>query len=244
MFPLRRESRWTGCSRASVPELTPWTFAFAVLCGGLVGMDAVSWPQAMISRPLVAGTLGGALLGHPGPGLLVGAILEILSLRHPPFGAARYPDTGPAAIVAGAAYAASAGSVTALAASVGAGWVLGWVGARTVYLLRGVNGWLLRAEARLDTAPLRLERRQRLSVGMDFGRGALLTAGLLVPTVLGVRVVPPGSGGWRDLTAGVALSLVLGGAAGASAGGLFGRRRGWLLLAVGGIVSALVVVLA
>ena len=36
------------------------------LLGGMLGLDVVSFPQAMISRPLVAATLAGALVGDPG----------------------------------------------------------------------------------------------------------------------------------------------------------------------------------
>jgi len=93
--------------------LGPGTWILAVLAGGIVGMDAVSWPQVMVSRPLVSATIGGALLGNPAAGMLTGALLEVLTLRHPPFGAAKYPDTGPAGLVAGASYAAAGGHAEA-----------------------------------------------------------------------------------------------------------------------------------
>ena len=32
--------------------------------GAMLGLDVVSFPQAMISRPIVAATLGGAFTGH------------------------------------------------------------------------------------------------------------------------------------------------------------------------------------
>jgi PTS system mannose-specific IIC component len=227
-----------------MPELDAWTYVVAVVCGGLVGVDAVSWPQVMISRPLVAATLGGALLGDPGAGLMVGAVLELLGLRHPPFGAARYPDTGPAALVAGAAFAVSGGGVTSLAVAVSAGWLLGWVGAHTVHLLRGLNGRLVGQPASLSVAPGRLERRQRFAVGLDFARGALLTAAFLVPAELVARVVPASAGGLAPPVAAAVLAVVVGGAAGAAAGGLFGGRRGWLLLAAGGLASVVALVLA
>ena len=78
--------------------LGPGTWILAVLGGGLLGMDAVSWPQVMVSRPLVSATVGGWLMGNPAAGMLVGAVLEVYALRHPPFGAAKYPDTGPAGL--------------------------------------------------------------------------------------------------------------------------------------------------
>ena len=110
----------------------PGTWILLVAAGAVLGMDAVSWPQAMISRPLVSATIGGWLLGSPGAGLLVGAVLELYSLRHPPFGAARYPDTGPAGLVAGASFAASGGHAAgAFLISLVIGWVLGWIGAVT-----------------------------------------------------------------------------------------------------------------
>ena len=78
----------------------PLDLLLIALVGGLVGADSVSWVQAMISRPIVAGTLGGALAGSPTAGFTVGAFLELLSFRHPPYGAARYPDVATASVSA------------------------------------------------------------------------------------------------------------------------------------------------
>jgi mannose/fructose/N-acetylgalactosamine-specific phosphotransferase system component IIC len=50
------------------------------LLGAVVALDATSFGQLMLSRPLVAGTLAGALVGLPLEGALVGAMLEALSL--------------------------------------------------------------------------------------------------------------------------------------------------------------------
>jgi PTS system mannose-specific IIC component len=72
------------------------------LLGGLLGLDVVSFPQAMFSRPLVAATLAGALLGQPSSGLLIGVALELVALETLPFGASRYPEWGSAAVVGGA----------------------------------------------------------------------------------------------------------------------------------------------
>ena len=77
------------------------------LLGGVVGLDATSFPQAMLSRPLIAATLAGWAFGRPGAGLLLGALIEMFSLVILPFGAARYPESGTAAAAAGAAYAAT-----------------------------------------------------------------------------------------------------------------------------------------
>ena len=43
------------------------------MLGAVLGLDVVSFPQAMISRPIVAATAAATLLGDPGRGLLVGA---------------------------------------------------------------------------------------------------------------------------------------------------------------------------
>ncbi|HRN52954.1 MAG TPA: PTS sugar transporter subunit IIC, partial [Gemmatimonadaceae bacterium] len=58
--------------------------------GAVLGLDVVSFPQAMISRPIVASTLAGAMLGHPERGLVMGVALEFFALESMPFGASRY----------------------------------------------------------------------------------------------------------------------------------------------------------
>ena len=73
------------------------------LLGAVLGLDVVSFPQAMISRPLVAATAAALLLGDPVSGLLVGATLEMFALETLPFGASRYPEWGSAAVVGGGA---------------------------------------------------------------------------------------------------------------------------------------------
>ncbi|MDQ4080316.1 MAG: PTS sugar transporter subunit IIC, partial [Gemmatimonadota bacterium] len=85
--------------------MTPQDILTIALLGAIVGLDVVSFPQAMISRPIVAATLTGLVLGEPGGGLLVGATLELIALETMPVGASRYPEWGSASVVGGALYA-------------------------------------------------------------------------------------------------------------------------------------------
>ena len=50
------------------------------LLGALLGLDVVSFPQAMISRPIVAATVAGAFIGNPPAGLTIGVVLEMIAL--------------------------------------------------------------------------------------------------------------------------------------------------------------------
>lgn len=75
------------------------------LLGALLGLDVVSFPQAMISRPIVAATVAGVFIGEPERGLLIGVVLELIALDTLPFGASRYPEWGSAGVVGGALYA-------------------------------------------------------------------------------------------------------------------------------------------
>lgn len=118
---------------------------FALL-GAVCGLDVVSLPQAMISRPLVAATVGGALAGNAGVGLLVGAAVELIALETLPVGASRYPEWGSASVVAGALAAAaplhSPGALpVAMLAALGTAWIGGW----TMIALRRWNAARSRA---------------------------------------------------------------------------------------------------
>ena len=72
----------------------------------------MSVPQGLLSRPLVAGTVAGWLAGDVEAGIRMGVLFECFALDVLPIGAVRYPDYGPATVVA-----------TALAA--GAPWEFG-----------------------------------------------------------------------------------------------------------------------
>jgi PTS system mannose-specific IIC component len=149
------------------------------LLGGILGLDVVSFPQAMISRPLVASTLAGALIGEAPSGLLLGAALELIALETLPFGASRYPEWGSAAVVGGAIFASHpshpAGAMTlATLAALATTWIGGW----TMVKLRQLNAvWAgqkreaLEAGARGSVVSLQLR-----GMTADFLRGALLTA--------------------------------------------------------------------
>jgi len=214
----------------------------AVLAGGVLGMDAVSWPQIMVSRPLVSATIGGWLLGNPAAGMLVGAVLEIYALRHPPFGAAKYPDTGPAGLVAGASYAASGGAAMgALLLSIAVGWGLAWIGTVTVHVRRRLNERIMSPAGVLAADPGLLEQRHRMAIWLDALRGAILVAAFLVPSVLAVTLVV--GTGPSSLGRYAIASLVLGLAASAGAAGrasAFGVR-GWPLILVGAGLGLLLV---
>jgi mannose/fructose/N-acetylgalactosamine-specific phosphotransferase system component IIC len=102
--------------------------------GGLVGMDLVSFPQAMFNRPVVAGTVAGLLTGDLEAGLRIGVLLELFALEVLPIGASRYPDFGPATVAAATA-AAGGPWREALGPAVLLALVLAKVGGRTMELL-------------------------------------------------------------------------------------------------------------
>lgn len=122
------------------------------ILGSVLGLDTVSFPQAMLSRPLVAATLGGALFGSPLSGLVMGATLELIALETLPFGASRYPEWGSASAVGGALFANTpehpAGAMAlAMIAALSTAWVGGW----TMVRLRHMNArWAAKARRGLD----------------------------------------------------------------------------------------------
>ena len=131
------------------------------LLGALLGLDVVSFPQAMVSRPIVAATLAGAFIGNPPAGLLIGVVLEMIALDTLPFGASRYPEWGSAGVVGGSLFAAQpAGMPGALPASLLA-----------ALLTASISGWSMVVLRRMIAS--RLERsRDRLE---DGSRAALLS---------------------------------------------------------------------
>lgn len=166
---------------------------FAVL-GGAVGLDGTSWPQVMISRPLVAGTVGGALLGSAADGFLAGAVLEIMALPYLPVGAARTPDVGLAGLLAGGAHAAAGQGAAGLAGAVLGGLIAGWVGGWSTRWLRVLNGRLVNPPEEVGAHPDLVESRHRWGLRLDFIRGLAVTGGLLVPAVIGAGVLHGGEG--------------------------------------------------
>src|SRR5436189_2363994 len=109
-----------------------------VVWGTLVGVDLVSLPRMMIARPLVAGTVAGAILGDIPTGLKLGIVFELMQYDILPVGAVRYPEYGPATVAAVATAHASAG-VLGLGLGTLVGLVTGLVGGLAINLLRRVN---------------------------------------------------------------------------------------------------------
>ncbi|HXY68869.1 MAG TPA: PTS sugar transporter subunit IIC [Gemmatimonadales bacterium] len=208
--------------------------------GALAGLDLVSVPQAMIGRPLVAGFLGGAVVGGPLAGLATGAVLELFAFETLPVGASRYPDWGPAAAAAGA-----------LAALRGGVWDPAWMaGIMVVALLAAWLGGLgLMLVRRLNAAQIR-SREPALGRGdagalaalvfggiaRDFVRAGILTG---VTFAVGERVARHVAAGWRaprELADVAVLGTALGVAL-LSAWRLFGQGAARRFLAVGTVAG-------
>jgi len=160
--------------------LSPGDLLPLALLGAVLGLDVVSFPQAMISRPVVAATVSAAFLGHAGHGLLVGVVLELIALETLPFGASRYPEWGSASVVGGALFAASGTSIHrgALAVAVLAALATAWVGGVSMVWLRRLNArW---ARARLEAVERGSGRTvmglQVAGLTADLVRGGVLTA--------------------------------------------------------------------
>lgn len=147
-----------------------------VVWGTLVGVDLVSLPQMMIARPLVAGTVAGAILGDIPTGLKLGVVFELLQYDILPVGAVRYPEYGPATVAAVATAHASAG-VLGLGLGALVGLVTGLAGGLTINLLRRVNSRIVHAAAaRLESGdPGALVRLHVGGLLRDALRAALVT---------------------------------------------------------------------
>jgi mannose/fructose/N-acetylgalactosamine-specific phosphotransferase system component IIC len=149
------------------------------LLGGVLGLDVVSFPQAMISRPIVAATLGGVFVGDPLGGLLIGSVLELIALDTLPLGASRYPEWGSASVVGGALFGSHpsqpAGAMAiAVLGTLAAAWVGGW----TMVKLRWQNArWARkRRDALAEGSREAIVGLQLLGLTADLLRGALWTA--------------------------------------------------------------------
>jgi mannose/fructose/N-acetylgalactosamine-specific phosphotransferase system component IIC len=214
------------------------------LLGGLLGLDTVSFPQAMLSRPLVAATMGGALVGSPTGGLLLGAVLELIALETLPFGASRYPEWGSASVVGGALFASaparSAGALTlAMMASLAIAWIGGW----TMVKLRQRNAkWAERSQGALDAgARGTVIGLQLKGMTADLVRGFVLSALAL----LAFAPVSEASLGLWSLDARVSRAIAVGVATSVALAACWKILHGsvaarWLF--VGGVVAGITVI--
>ena len=161
--------------------MNPVEIAAVALLGGILGLDVVSFPQAMLSRPIVAATLGAALLGAPERGIILGATLECFALETLPIGASRYPEWGSSSVVAAAVIASAPpsapwGGALLLGVLVALAW--SWVGGWSMVQLRNVNA--ARARARHEAVASGSRRTviglQLFGMTADLVRGVAMTA--------------------------------------------------------------------
>ena len=158
------------------------------LLAGVIGLDVVSFPHAMISRPIVAATLGGAFVGAPVAGLVCGAALECLALEALPVGASRYPEWGSASVVAGAvaAIGATAGAMPlagAFAVAVVVGIATAWIGGLSMIKHRQIiAGFARRRLGQLEAGNRQtVVGLQLFGMTLDLVRAALLGACAFIP---------------------------------------------------------------
>ena len=211
------------------------------LLGGVLGLDTVSFPQAMLSRPIVGATLAGAILGDAGAGLLVGATLELFAVDTLPFGASRYPEWGSAAVIGGALFTkAGAFQAGRLTTAVLAALVVAWIGGWSMVQVRKLNAYWARGrhDAVASGARRTVIGLQVAGLAADFARGVILTAlGLIALQPLQVATLQS----WTS-DAPLSRAMVAGAAGAVSLGAAYklfhtvpGFRWEFLLGAAGGL---------
>lgn len=214
-------------------------FAWLMLWGVLVGLDLASVMQTMITRPLVAGTVAGFIVGDPMAGLQVGVVLELFALEVLPVGSARYPDYGLGAVAAAAA-AVHAPGVFGTGVGVAVGLVVAYIGGKAIHLVRVENSADVMSQRRaLDAGDHAAVAAVHLrSLVRDVGRALVVTWIGLFLVAICLR--------WLPLT--VEISVYLGVAAVGAAiaagvtgvGRLTGRKSAlrWFVLGLaGGLVG-------
>ncbi|MFH1502889.1 MAG: PTS sugar transporter subunit IIC [Candidatus Eisenbacteria bacterium] len=172
----------------------------AALAGlaGLLALDATAAFQVMVSQPIVAGALAGAVCGDAFAGVLVGAALQLVWLGALPVGAAGFPDA-PVGTVVGV------GLASLLAHSgTGAGWSVAFgmtaalvaaeAGRSVVSRLRRMNVRLAEgAVARARSGdPSGVSAAVWLGLASRFVAAAGLAAVALTVAYVGLRALPLG----------------------------------------------------
>jgi PTS system mannose-specific IIC component len=178
-------------------KLTLESLLFAILpvslLGAVAGLDMVSFPQIMLSRPLVSATLAGAFIGRPGAGLLIGAVLELIALETLPFGASRYAEWGSAGVVGGVVMAGQPiGAAGALPVAMFVALATAVFSSRSMVWVRNWNAHQARRlRTELDVgSPTAVDSLQLRGLTMDLIRGFSVTfIALLILFPLSRRIV-------------------------------------------------------
>jgi mannose/fructose/N-acetylgalactosamine-specific phosphotransferase system component IIC len=184
-------------------DLTPASALLLVIWGTIVGLDLVSVPQAMVARPVVAGTVAGWLAGDVEAGLRLGVLFELFALDVLPVGAVRYPDYGPATVAA-VALAADSPWQFSLGLSAALGLALAVLGGFGLQTVRRANARAIqhRSAALAAGESSAIRRLQYGSVLRDAARGAGLTVLGLAGAWLLARYA------WLDRSTALGLTLV------------------------------------
>ena len=157
--------------------MSPELLLGLLVWGTFVGLDLVSVPQMMIARPLVAGPIAGAMLGDVWTGLSLGVLFELFQYEVMPVGAVRYPEYGPATVVAVSAAHAAAGTLgLGLGALVGL--ISGMAGGMSLHAVRRLNARAVRrATPALEAGDAHvLVHLHTAAIVRDAVRAALVTA--------------------------------------------------------------------
>ncbi len=220
----------------------PHLIVLLILWGTIVALDLVSVPQAMLSRPIVAGAVAGWIVGDIEAGLRVGVVLELFALDVLPIGAVRYPDYGPATVAA-TALAAGAPWELGLGVSIGVGLVVAVVGGWSLQVVRRWNALAIQRRAAALAAGESGAIRTLQYVGLlrDASRGAVVTAFGLLVAWAAVRWLPLD----RQTAVGLTLVAIGSGLSAAAAGAVRSAGRGERLkwLAAGAAAGTLLAVL-
>ena len=162
------------------------------LLGGVAGVDATSLAQTMVSRPFIAATLTGVLAGRPEEGAILGAMLELFALVILPVGAARYPESGTAAVAATAAYMGSTTIMSPAVMLIAVLFALVWerIAGWSVILDRRFNEQFVALAPLSGEHPDReLEWRHLAAISVDFVRAFAITAAGAAVGTLALRSV-------------------------------------------------------
>ncbi|HRP08302.1 MAG TPA: PTS sugar transporter subunit IIC [Gemmatimonadales bacterium] len=220
--------------------MTPLMVCGLVLWGTVVAVDLVTVPQGLLSRPLVAATVAGAISGDAAAGLLAGMVLELYALEVLPIGASRYPDYGPASVAGGAVAALVPGATIGVAGVVAL--PLAMLGGMSVHLHRRLTARAIEAKiGRVAAGDARaIWHLQREGLLRDAARGVLLSL-VGVAAVALVTLIPWAGFDDLDLLNGAVLAggitAALGGALRSAGAGA--RRRLLLTGLVAGILVSI-----